>query len=155
MLVDIDIETAEKRVHPSTLMILNVIGGGNTGTQRIGTGMYQISHFSFDLLLKGTGIPFEKYPGDDDWRKDGGWFSAYGVCDSPDQLIQTYPKIATTDRKFVVSFTEIRKKDQSDSGGWRWHKWGPYIGKHNPQHEYLYDEEGIESVWCYHIYEIF
>lgn len=32
-------------------------------------------------------------------------------------------------------------------------KWGEYIGKHNPQCEYLYDEVGIEQVYCYHVYE--
>ena len=31
-------------------------------------------------------------------------------------------------------------------GGWRWHKWGEYIGKHNPQYEYLDHESGIDYV---------
>jgi hypothetical protein len=30
---------------------------------------------------------------------------------------------------------------------------GRYIGKHDPQYEYLYDEVGIDHVYCYHIYE--
>lgn len=29
-----------------------------------------------------------------------------------------------------------------------------YIGIQNPQYEYLYDEEDIEKVYCYHIYEV-
>jgi hypothetical protein len=47
--------------------------------------------------------------------------------------------------------TEVRKDDQPKQGGWRWHKWGPYIGTHEKQFEYLADEEGIERVFCYHI----
>jgi hypothetical protein len=47
----------------------------------------------------------------------------------------------------------VIKANQSHEGGWRWHKWGEYIGKYEPQYEYLYDEPEIEKVYVYHIYE--
>jgi hypothetical protein len=38
--------------------------------------------------------------------------------------------------------------------GWRYHKWGDYIGSQNPQSEYLYDDTHIDAVWTFHIYEL-
>jgi len=74
------------------------------------------------------------------------------VVDSPEQFIERYHHLLEADeRTFAVFFTVIRKADQSEEGGWRWHKWGEYLGSHTPQHEYLYDEEGIEEVYVVHI----
>ena len=36
----------------------------------------------------------------------------------------------------------------------RWHKWGQYIGKFNPSHEYFSDEEGIEMVYSFQIHRV-
>jgi hypothetical protein len=49
--------------------------------------------------------------------------------------------------KFILLLTPIiNNHDTSLWGGWRWHKWGEYIGKHNPQYEYLDHETGIDYV---------
>lgn len=79
--------------------------------------------------------------------------SAYGVCDSPEQLLSLYDFEADT-RSFFISFVEIRKDNQPSDGGWRWHKWGPYVGKQKPMCEYIYDEPDIKNVFTYHIYEL-
>ena len=83
-------------------------------------------------------------------------YKFYGVCDSPDQFMTSLGKvIQKLQQKFAVVFTIIRKIDQSSSGGWRWHKWGEYIGEKKPECEYLYDEDdSISEVYIYHIYEI-
>ena len=56
---------------------------------------------------------------------------------------------------FAVFFYKIEK--EPGEGGWRWHKWGPYIGKHDVQHEYLADEDlsdiGQEFVYIFHLYQ--
>jgi hypothetical protein len=78
----------------------------------------------------------------------------YGVCDNYQQVLNHYPELNDPDRKFVLSVCEISKKDQPESGGWRWHKWGEYIGNQHPQHEYIYDEPNIDEVYVYHIYEM-
>lgn len=85
--------------------------------------------------------------------EDKEWESEYGVCDCVQQVLDTITTLHVPDRKFVVMFTPVLKKNQSPEGGWRWHKWGPYIGKHDPQHEYLYDEPDIDGVLVYNIYE--
>lgn len=87
--------------------------------------------------------------GKDDYRNN------YGVCDNSHQVLKRYPELlADLDRIFVVKMTPIFKDEQPEYGGWRWHKWGQYIGDKNPQCEYIYDEEDIDMVFCYHIYEI-
>jgi len=76
---------------------------------------------------------------------------AYGVCDNVEQIKQHYPELNDSDRMFVVCMTPIY---HDDNGGWRWHKWGQYIGNHTPQFEYLSEEEGIEMVFVFHILEV-
>jgi hypothetical protein len=92
----------------------------------------------------------------DFFRQEGFKFlSCYGVCDSPENLLEhpDYKEILNhPQRRFTVFLAEIRKEDQGERG-WRWHKWGPYIGAHEPQYEYLADEEGIERVFVFQIVE--
>lgn len=54
---------------------------------------------------------------------------SYGVADSPEQLLAKYPGLATDPRRFAVTFRVQRKADQPAVGGWRWHKWGDYVGE--------------------------
>lgn len=89
---------------------------------------------------------FEHFPDFDNYRQ------SYGVCDNVEQVKQKYPELVTGDRKFVVLLSEIRHEDETEQN-WRWHKWGEYIGTHEPQHEYLYDEVGIERVLVFSIIE--
>jgi len=83
------------------------------------------------------------------------WFNCYGVCDSPEQFIGRFEeKLQNDPRKLFVTFFKIEKKKQPKQDGWRWHKWGPYIGDKNPQHEHIFDEdESILEVHCYHVRE--
>lgn len=78
----------------------------------------------------------------------------YGVCDSPEQVVERFPQLVADERPLLVYFTEVRREDQSPEGGWRWHKWGVYIGEREPTTEYLYDEPEIESVYVFHIVQL-
>lgn len=78
----------------------------------------------------------------------------YGVCDNEEQVLIEHSEIVTSDLLYCVLMTPVYKKDQSSEYGWRWHKWGEYIGNYDIQHEYLYDEVGIEMVYVYSIYEV-
>lgn len=90
-----------------------------------------------------------------DKMKDGvRLFNGYGVCDNYEQVLKKYPFIESTDNKYVLVLSPIFKKHQPEDGGWRWHKWGEYIGTHDVQHEYLYDEEGIDHVFVFHLYAL-
>ena len=77
----------------------------------------------------------------------------YGVCDSPIQFLEVWDEeLRSIKEKVFVCLLPVRKKDQSDWGGWRWYKWGEYIGIQTPTTEYLYDEEDIDLVYTYQIF---
>jgi len=101
--------------------------------------------FNFHLLVSSR-------EWDDLYRFEDGdkQIPAYGVCDSVEQFLEKFGDILEkSPHKYAVGFTHVLKADQPPNGGWRWHKWGPYIGTHEPQHEYLYYEDGIEGVWTF------
>lgn len=85
--------------------------------------------------------------------------SDYGVCDYEnfiEQISEYYKNYLSESnpRKFFVTVELISKESQPKSGGWRWHKWGPYIGTKEPRCEYLYDEPEIDKVVIFELYEI-
>ena len=78
-----------------------------------------------------------------------------GVCDYPDQVKEKYPELIQN-----VWFKPILRSDQeSEWGGWRWRKWGQYIGEYSDDHrgEYLYASDGrpgharIDRQWIFKI----
>lgn len=81
--------------------------------------------------------------------------NCYGVCDGVSNFMSVYGEEITSSKDWLfVMLTPVYKKYQSSCGGWRWHKWGAYVGTQVPTEEYLYDEKDIEVVWLYHIYKI-
>ena len=86
-------------------------------------------------------------------------FECYGVADNVEQILKYHRKeFIDTPEKYILFFTKIyqNKENKGSWGGWRWHKWGPYIGKLNPQCEYLDDEEFGEDFPGYVlVYEFF
>jgi hypothetical protein len=112
-------------------------------------GVY-LSYYSFQLhALEGRNSGYSRDP--EFLTNDAAWY--YGVCDGIENLLEFIPELTSTEREFVVLLHKIAKKNQPNEGGWRWHKWGDYIGTQTPTTEYIYDEPEIEVVYCYHIYE--
>lgn len=71
----------------------------------------------------------------------------YGVCDSPEQFLAKFRSW-----NGYVWMKEIKRKDQPPNGGWRWHKWGEYVGVHSKlvrETEYLYDAKTIDSQYVF------
>lgn len=130
--------------------ISRVISGAEPVVTKLAHGIYQISHFNGEYEFVGItntwpdlGTNYE--------------FNCYGVCDSVENLLDKLGAVlATPDRNFFVTMVRVNRNpsNKGNGGGWRWHKWGPYIGSFNSQCEYLDDEEGIDGVYCYHIYEV-
>lgn len=76
----------------------------------------------------------------------------HGVADNIEQIKERFKSaIDHPTNKIVISVTEIRREDEPEYGGWRWHKWGEYIGTKQPTCEYLHDEKDIDSVFCFQI----
>lgn len=72
-----------------------------------------------------------------------------GVADDTNQIVEYMEKTGFSN--CVVFITPIYKDQQTPTGGWRWHKWGQYIGKHKITSEYLYDEPDIDQVLVWEI----
>ena len=110
---------------------------------------------SYDRLSK-KGIPMS-------WNHEGGvsmsdyfeqTIEPYGVADNIEQIKEHYKELISSSNPIVISVSEINKDYQPEEGGWRWHKWGKYIGTQNPQAEYIKDEPEIQSVYVFHVYAV-
>lgn len=67
------------------------------------------------------------------------------------QLVQFIQAMEEENREygFVLLLTPILNEHNHEWGGWRWHKWGEYLGHHQIEHEYLNDEEGVDFVFVW------
>lgn len=84
-----------------------------------------------------------------------GCLTSYGVADNIEQVKERYSNvISNPDVQVCIALMPIFKSHEPEDGGWRWHKWGEYIGTQNPQCEYLYDEPDIDVVLCFHVYVV-
>lgn len=85
-----------------------------------------------------------------------GYCTSYGVVDSIEQIQEIYKAlIDDPNRKFYCQIVWVDKAEETSQDGWRWHKWGPYLGDLKPQHEYLYDEDdSIKGVLTFSFIEI-
>lgn len=86
--------------------------------------------------------------------------ATYGVADNIEQIKEYYKEeIADVNKKYVIALTPVwqNKENKNKFDGWRWHKWGEYIGKLNPQCEYLDDEDfgdNFEYVLTFELYAV-
>lgn len=93
---------------------------------------------------------FTDYKLINDWRQED-----YGVCDNADQVIALYNEHVASGRfnentEYLIYLTPIFK-EYEDRGGWRWHKWGEYIGVQDSVAEYICDEPNIDLVYVFYI----
>jgi hypothetical protein len=133
--------------------ILLLIGGLSDGPvipRTIIRGVYEVSHFGSSDFLRGF---YEHYP--ELSKGDEPYIGCYGVCDDITNLLDACPLLVDSSRQFIVTLKRVRRdlSNKGRGGGWRWHKWGAYIGKQTPTTEYLDDEPIIEEVFCYHVFE--
>ena len=93
----------------------------------------------------------------DDIKEDIEYTGIYGIADNVEQIKDYLKKyIDDPDEKYIIAVTPVfQHKGEKD--GWRWHKWGPYIGTLNPQYEYLDDEnfgDNFKYVLCFELYKV-
>ena len=146
MLVNPDFNELDEFIK-AIIEVIAKVNGNNPEMRKIIDGVFEIGHFSFGNMIKAQ--EKEEYP------SFFPYFCSYGICDNYQQILKRCPELVEGDRKFAISITPVEKKKQSPEDGWRWHKWGPYIGQHKITTEYLYDEPIIEKVFCFHILELY
>ena len=129
---------------PMTVFLrMGTAASGNGAPARLDTGMYRIGHWNPEM-------EFPDCPRLRDYRAQ----RAYGVCDSPEQVLAKYPEFAAPEHEYVMFFVPVNADDQPADGGWRWSKWGEYIGTGEPKCEYIYDEPVLRSVMTFSVYEV-
>ena len=135
---------------PFIAAVAGMIGrGGSPVPAKIADGLYLASHWNVENMVEGVR---------ERWREaeySEPPFPEYGVVDTPEQLLEKIDLVSIPEKVFV-SFVRI-DRDQNNAGkggGWRWHKWGEYIGDQDPQCEYIDDEPNIETVYTFSIHEM-
>lgn len=81
----------------------------------------------------------------------------YGVADSIEQIKEYFSEeVNDTEKTYFIVITPVFQEKEIREG-WRWGKWGEYIGKLDSKCEYLNDEDfgdDFKCVFCFHIYPI-
>lgn len=127
-------------------LVASVNGRANK-TTKLATGVYEIPHFG------SSNWPYGVKTWKDTLTSEEEELDQYGVCDNWEQILEEYPVVATSPIRCFITVTPIIKAEQPQQWGWRWHKWGPYIGTKDPQYEYIAQEgPEIEKVYVFHIY---
>lgn len=108
---------------------------------------------SYERLNK-DGLPVKYEQGNSMMDYFENTIECYGVADNVEQIKAHYRAQIESDNPMVISITEINKKNQPEEGGWRWEKWGKYIGNRESQAEYIVDEPEIESVYVFHVHAV-
>lgn len=140
--------------------LLSAVNGNDTSIKRLEKGVYEIGHHNFEHVLGfhnsyEYNYPSLRYVENNNDSCGSNTFSSYGVCDNWQQVVQTCANLSEDDTNcYVMSVTPVRRSQQEETGGWRWRKWGPYIGTQIPTTEYLYDEPEIELIYCFKIIQI-
>lgn len=78
----------------------------------------------------------------------------FGVADNIEQILEHYPELLKSEDNFIVIFSDVYRKYQPESYGFRYEKFGEYIGTQNIQHEFIYDDKHIDKVIIYEIFKI-
>jgi hypothetical protein len=78
--------------------------------------------------------------------------SDYGSADTLEQILEYGKRFIDSPEPYVISFGLISNDDTG--GGWRFHKNGPYIGKHEELGEYLSDSPEIKEIITFHFHKL-
>ncbi len=146
MLVDLHYSSTEPKGIMADLAKLLFTHEGEDPFEHIDIGVYRIDSYKFNG---------EKFILDNCEETLIDHWTASGVCDDYKQVIDYHSDLVNDPNKYYVIFlSSVYRCDQPSNGGWRWCKWGEYIGTQNPTYEYIYNEPEIEKVYCYMICEV-
>lgn len=119
---------------------------------KLGNGIYT-THLIEDVIKEYFGTNVIIYNCDCDYDEP----VKYGTADDIDQILENADIkkwFIDSENKYILGIRIFHKEDQEPIGGFRKHKWGPYIGTKSKGYEYLYNEPDMEYIICYHFYKI-
>ncbi len=123
-------------------------------------GMYVEVNFRFDEFVE---YPDYRPSYEDEFKLFAPHYKKeqFGVADNVQQVLDYFfEECQDLDKNYFILMMPVKqnKENKGKGGGWRWHKWGEYIGKLPRKYEYLDDEDfdNVEEfpgyVICFHIY---
>lgn len=156
MLTDVDFEAL--RAQKESAELRDYLKGQ---VERRAQGVYEVSsHNTIDPFYKEAILSaFPGHAARQEYYQRTGKFDFvetlpdYGVADTYQQVVEKYPQLVESDRKYLLWFVTLLKEHETP-GGWRWEKWGEYIGTQNSEAEYLHDEPEIEQIILWHVCEV-
>lgn len=80
--------------------------------------------------------------------------TTYGLCDNPDQILKKWSHLEAGHQRHFITATPIYREHEPEWGGFRFHKWGEYIGEHELEYEYLVDQKEIDVIYVFHIHTL-
>jgi len=130
---------------------LHVHDAINTPYQNVRTGIY-IGDLNLDHRIDTNALCVHE---EQHFQREEELRLNYGVCDDIEQVLNHYRDLLDRhDLYFCISFYRLERDTEPPQNGWRWEKWGPYIGKQQPQRRYLFDEPLIESVYVFQLIQL-
>lgn len=138
------------------ILLESITSGASREPETLGEGYALIAHWNPAFCI--AEIAAAEVRGRDDFEfaypkvqmPDGEYIPRYGVCDSVEQFDALYgDTLRAHEHSFIVTFVEVLREDQPSWGGWRYHKWGEYVGTQEPQSEYLYHDKHIDRVFTF------
>ena len=119
-------------------------------------------NYNWDGLKVQKGVFYSPVPFNFSWcmdeLEDFTVSPPYGVADNLGQIMEYLSNedghYLSGSGRYVLALTEVKKSEEPERGGWRWHKWGPYIGTQSPQSEYLVDEPEIDGVLVWEVVKL-
>lgn len=142
-----------------TSKVLKERFNGLTNPVRKATGIYLGRTFNPESYTDEITNRPQNYPAPDATLEEKlKWYNSewvYGVADDIPQILKHHKNVVDSEEPWALFCVELRGKHQPKDGGWRWHKWGTYIGTREPQCEYLYDEPDIDKILVYSFKRVF
>ena len=81
-------------------------------------------------------------------ESSGRFWPGYGLADTHLQILEYFKEspFIKTDIPYCVLMQKVFRIMQPEHNGFRYHKWGPYIGEQELLHEYLADDTHIDKI---------
>ena len=136
-----------------------VLASGELDLSLLETGVFESFSHNFGYICEDVELPTLEF---DPWFDSGvqgscldpnggghQWEMSNIVCDSIEQAKKHWQAyMDDPEREFMIIVNPVQRNpaNAGTGSGWRWKKWGPYVGTHEIQHEFLDDEEAIDKV---------
>lgn len=149
-----NLSSEELNIFNEEIDFLKKVKDINDFLEPIKTGIYR-GYWSGDKIKDYCGLNIEEYNSflyknfpNPSFREN------FGVADNIEQILEYYPELLKSKDKFIVIFSDVYRKDQPEHYGFRYEKFGNYIGIQDIKHEFMYDDKHIDKVIIYWIFKI-